>query len=87
MTQEKGAVTPQETGPDFSVSVQKSPVEAWVSSGPLQGWDTECSSVCMEHFKGGHHYLHYVHHSLASGQKKGKEHGPAHQQKIGLKTY
>ena len=30
-TQEKGAVTPQETDPDLSVSVQESPVE--VSSG------------------------------------------------------
>ena len=37
-TQEKGAVTPQETDPDFPVSVQESPVEVWVSSGLLQGW-------------------------------------------------
>ena len=34
-TQEKGAVTPQETDPDLSVSVQESPVE--VSSGLLWG--------------------------------------------------
>ena len=37
-TEEKGAVTTQETDPDFSVNVQKSLVEAWVSGGPLQGW-------------------------------------------------
>ena len=37
-TQEKGAVTPQETDPDLLVSVQESPAEAWVSSGLLQGW-------------------------------------------------
>ena len=37
-TQEKAAVTPQETDPDLPVSVQESPVEAWVSGGPLQGW-------------------------------------------------
>ena len=37
-TQEKGAVTPQETDPDLSVSVQESLVEAWVSGGLLQGW-------------------------------------------------
>ena len=37
-TQEKGAVTPQETDPDLPVSVQESPVEAWVSGGLLQGW-------------------------------------------------
>ena len=37
-TQEKGAVTPQETDPDLSMSVQEPPVEAWVGSGLLQGW-------------------------------------------------
>ena len=37
-TQEKGAVTPQETDPDLPVSVQESPVEAWVDSCLLQGW-------------------------------------------------
>jgi len=36
-TQEKGAVTPQETDPDLPVSVQQSPTEAWVSGGLLQG--------------------------------------------------
>ena len=36
-TQEKGVVTPQETGPDLPVSVQESPVEAWVGGGLLQG--------------------------------------------------
>ena len=41
-TQEKGAVTPQETDPDLPVSVQESPVEAWVGSGLLQGRGTEC---------------------------------------------
>ena len=29
-TQEKGAVTPQETDPDLPVRVQESPVEVWV---------------------------------------------------------
>ena len=28
----------------------------------------KCSGACMGHFEGGHHYLHYLHHSLASGQ-------------------
>ena len=37
-TQEKGAVTPQETDPDLPVSVQESLVEAWVGGGLLQGW-------------------------------------------------
>ena len=36
-TQEKGAVTPQETDPDLAVSVQEPPAEAGVSSGLLQG--------------------------------------------------
>ena len=38
-TQEKGAVTPQETDPDLPVSVQESLVEAWVGGGLLQGWE------------------------------------------------
>ena len=36
-TQEKGAVTPQETEPDLPVSVQESLAEAWVDSGRLCG--------------------------------------------------
>ena len=35
---------------------------------------TECSSACMGPFEEGRHYLHYLHHSLASGQKTGREH-------------
>ena len=37
-TQEKGAVTPQETDSDLSMSIQESPAEVCVSSGLLQGW-------------------------------------------------
>ena len=48
---------------------------------------TKCSSVYMGPFEGDHHYIHYLHHSLASGQTTGKEHSTAHQQKIGLKIY
>ena len=29
---------PQESDPDLPVSIQESPVEAWVSGGRLQGW-------------------------------------------------
>ena len=39
---------------------------------------TECSSACMGPFEGGHHFLHYLHHSLVSGQTIGKEHNPVH---------
>ena len=35
-TQEKGAVTPQDTEPDLPVSVQESLAEVWVNSGLLQ---------------------------------------------------
>ena len=38
MTQNKGALNPQETDPDLPMSVQKSPVEVWVSGGLLQGF-------------------------------------------------
>ena len=37
-TQEKGAVTPQDTDPDLPMSVQESLAEAWVSGGMGQGW-------------------------------------------------
>ena len=46
-SQKKGAVTPQETDPDTSMSVQESLAEAWVDGDLLQGPGTECSSVCM----------------------------------------
>ena len=48
---------------------------------------TERGIACMEPCEGGHHYLHYLHHSLTSGQTTGREHSPTHQQKIGLKIY
>ena len=38
-TQEKGEVTPQETDPDFPVSVQESQAEVWVSGVLLHGWE------------------------------------------------
>ena len=36
-TQEKGAVTPQETEPDLLVSTLEPPAEVWVDSGLLWG--------------------------------------------------
>ena len=48
---------------------------------------TECSSASMGPVEGGPLYLHYLHHSLASGQTTEREQSPAHQQKIGLKIY
>ena len=80
-------MTPQETDPDLPVSVLASLAEAWFGGGLLQGWGTECGSGCMGPFEGVHHYLHYLHHSLTSGQTTGKEHSPAHQQKIALEVY
>ena len=38
-TQEKGAVTPQETDPDLPVSIQESPAEAWVGGVAVHAWD------------------------------------------------
>ena len=37
---------------------------------------TECGSACIGPFEGGRHYLHYLHHSLVSGQTTGREHSP-----------
>ena len=64
-TQEKGAASPQETDPDLPI--QEYGVEVWVDGGLLQGQCAECSRACMGPFSGGHHYLHYLHHSLVSG--------------------
>ena len=36
-TQEKGALTQQETDLDLPASVQESPVEVWVGGGLVQG--------------------------------------------------
>ncbi len=60
-------MTPQETDPDLPVSVQESLAEAWVSSGLLQCQGSEYGSACLGPFEGGHHYLQYLHDSLASG--------------------
>ena len=80
-------MTPQKTDSEFPVSVQESPGEVWVSSGLLQGRGTKGGSVRTGPSEGGHHYLHYLHYSLAPGQITGREHSPTHQQKIGLKIY
>ena len=32
-------MTLEETDPDLPVSVQESPVEAWIDAGLLQGWE------------------------------------------------
>ena len=77
----------EETDPDLPVSVQESPEEAQVGSGLLQTGSTKCNSICLGPFEGGGHYLHDLHHSLASGQTTGREHSSTHQQKIGLKIY
>ena len=68
-------MAPQETDPDM-----------WWRHGLVVACfrlgGTECSSACMGPFEGGCHFLHYFHHSLDSGQATGREHSPAHSQKI-----
>ena len=49
-------MTPQETDPDLTVSVQACLVEARACLGP---------------FEGDHHYLHYLHHSFPASQQQG----------------
>ena len=39
-------MTPQETDPDMPMSGQKSPAEAWVSGGLLQGSGARSAAVC-----------------------------------------
>ena len=85
-TQEKGAVTQQETGLDLPICVQESPAEVWVGSGPAESGALSVA-VHAQTFWESRHYLHYLHQCLPSGQTTGREHSPAHQQKIGLKIY
>ena len=72
-------MTLQETDPDLPVRVQESPVEAWIRGGLLQGGGQGVHLCVHSPFEGGHHYLHYLHHSLVSGQTTGRKHSPAHQ--------
>ena len=80
-------MTPQETDSDLPVSVQDLQQRHGLAVACCRVGGTECSNACMGPFEEGHHYLHYLHHSLASGERTGREHSPAHQQKIGLKIY
>ena len=67
-TQEKGAVTPQETYPDLPVISRSLRWRCGSAVACCMVGSIECSSACMGHFEGGLHYPHYLHHSLASGQ-------------------
>ena len=87
-TQEKGAITSQETEPDLPMSVWESPAEVWVDSALLWGqghWLQQSCNLCwLKSFGGG---CLYPYNSLALCQTTGREHSSTHQQKIGLKTY
>ena len=70
-TQEKRAMTPQETV-QTCLWVSGS---LWWRRGLMVACcrvgGTKCSTTCLGSFKGGHHYLHYHHHSLAPGKQQG----------------
>ena len=86
-TQEKGAVTPEEADPGLPVSVQES-LGRRGSAGACCRVGALSAAVCAWHLlKEVAVGLHYLHHSLVPGQTSGREHSPAHQQKIGLKIY
>ena len=63
----------------------------WQRCGSVEAYcrvrSTKYSSAFMGHFAGAHHCLYYLHHSLASGQIKGRENNPSGQHKIGLEIY
>ena len=45
--------------------------------GPAAGLEALSAAVlCVGPLEGSCHYLHYLHHSLASGQIRGREHSP-----------
>ena len=83
-TQKKGAVTQQEADSDWPMSVQGS---QWGCGLAVACCRVGGSESVHGPFEGGSHYFHYLHHSLASSQTTGREHSPAHQQRIGLKIY
>ena len=64
-TQEKGIVTPQETCLWLSRSLRqkRGSVVACCRVG-----GSDCNSTYLGSFEGGHHYLHYLHHSFSSVQ-------------------
>ena len=80
-------MTPHETDPDLPMSVQESQKggvgRRWPAAGlvPLRvvvgAWDLLKEVAII--------FIISKHHSLVSGQTTGREHSPAHQQKIGLK--
>ena len=77
-TQEKGAVTPQESEPDLPVSVQAAGSGTLITTVLGDGRDD------ISHLEEG---LCYSYRSFTSGQTTGREHSPTYQQKIGLKIY
>ena len=87
-TREKRVLNPQETDPDISVSVQESPVEAWVSSGLLQVEVTECSRCAQDLLKGVS--IFFITFTIVWSQVKqqGRNTVPSiNKKKIGLKIY
>ena len=80
-TQEKGTVTPQETCLWVSGSLwQRQGSAAVVASCRVGGMS--CSGTCTGSFEGGHHYLHYLHHSLAPGKWQGGNTAPPINKKL-----
>ena len=69
-TQEKEAVTPEETDPDLLVVSSNLQWRHGLVEACCRVKGTEQNSVCMGPFEGGHHYLHYLYHNLVSGEKK-----------------
>ena len=51
------------------MGVWESLVKAWVGDGLLQGWGHGVQQYMpVGSFETGHHYLHYLYHSLAPGK-------------------
>ena len=67
-SQEKAAMTPQETDPDLSGVSRRRQQRRGSVVACCRAGGAECSSTCMGSFEIGCHYLHYVHHSLAPGK-------------------
>ena len=75
-TQDKEAVTTQDSDPNFPVSVQESLVEVWVDSGCHWIRGTDYNSPGINPFEWCCHCCHYPYQSLASSQTTGRAHSP-----------
>ena len=79
-------MTIQETDPDLPMSFQECLVEAWISNQCPSGSGRLGAAVLTRDLLKEVTII-FITFTMVSGQTKGREHSPSHQQKSGLKIY